>query len=181
MRIGMKKLPLGDALLLTVFEHRDERGKFNKYVDSDVLRELKFEVKEVFASSNRKNVVRGLHLQKPNAQARIIWCPYGKVWDVMVDLRKGSETYLKWHAEELSDENGKGVYIPRGFAHGFLSLSEGAYVLYFADSAYDEKVETGIQYDDERIGIKWPLESRPVLSKRDEGFGKFDEKLHAYE
>ena len=182
MGIKIAKLPLDGACLLEMFESADERGKFHKYFDAELLKELKFEAREVFASSNRKGVVRGLHLQKPKPQARIVLCPYGRVWDAMVDLRKESKTYLKWHAEELSDANRRGVYVPRGYAHGFLALTDGAYVLYLADAPYDEKSETGIIYNDPSLGIRWPIEGKkPIMSKRDLGFGKFDERKHAYE
>ncbi|MFA6035977.1 MAG: dTDP-4-dehydrorhamnose 3,5-epimerase family protein, partial [Candidatus Micrarchaeia archaeon] len=120
-KIKMTELPLRGAQLLEAFEAADNRGKFTKYFEDDLFRKLKFQMHESFASSNHENVVRGLHFQNPDAQARIVWCPYGKIWDVIVDLRKSSPTYKKWHAEELSDANKRGLYIPKGFAHGFLS------------------------------------------------------------
>jgi len=175
-KIKATELPLKGALLLEAFEARDNRGKFSKYFDDALFRKLKFEVRESFASSNHENVIRGLHFQNPNAQARIVWCPYGKIWDVIVDLRKDSATYRKWHAEELSDENKRGLYIPRGFAHGFLSLSKGAYVLYFADAPWDSQAEKGIIYNDEALGIKWPVEGAPIISGRDAAFGKLKDE-----
>lgn len=180
-RIRTSALPLKDALLLDAFQAEDNRGKFTKYFEDALFQELKFETRESFSSSNRTNVIRGLHLQNPKAQARIVWCPYGKIWDVIVDLRKSSPTYLKWHAEELSDTNNHGIYIPRGFAHGFVALSEGAYVLYLADAPYAPDTEKGIIWNDPKIGIKWPkLDGEPILSGRDAKFGMFDEELHSY-
>ena len=181
MRIKAGELPLKDALTLEAGVQEDGRGRFSKYFDNELFHMLNFTVHEIFASSNRKGVVRGLHFQKPNPQARIVWCPYGKVWDVLVDLRRNSATYLKWHGEELSEENGRGVFVPRGFAHGFVSLTEGAYVLYFADAPYSPETEKGIIYNDRRLGIRWPgLEGKPVLSRRDAGFPEFREKEHSY-
>jgi len=181
MNIKTKELPLQDALLLEAGVHKDVRGQFSKYFDNSLFHKLNFAVHEVFASGNKKGVLRGLHFQNPNPQARIVWCPYGKIWDVQVDLRKDSRTYLKWHGEELSGEKGRGVFVPRGFAHGFVALSEEAFVLYIADAPYSPETEKGIIYNDRKLGIKWQgLEGKPVLSERDAGFSKFEEKEHSY-
>ena len=182
MKIKTSALPLEGALLLEVFKHEDLRGKFTKYFENRMFEELDFGVKEMFMSSNRKNVVRGLHLQKPKAQARIVWCLKGRIYDVIVDLRKKSETFKKWHGVELSASNGKGVYVPKGFAHGFLSLEDDSQVLYIANEPYSPETEGGIIYTDPVLNIKWPnMEKPPLMSERDSRFAKFDEEKHAYE
>jgi len=173
-KIKMTELELKGALLLEAFQASDNRGRFTKYFENEMFEKLKFEVRESFASSNLKGVIRGLHFQNPQPQARIVWCPYGKIWDVIVDLRKNSKTYKKWHAEELSDQNKRGLYMPRGFAHGFISLSEGAYVLYLADAPWNPQAEKGIIYNDAALGIRWPKPVKgPIVSKRDAAFTAF--------
>src|SRR3990167_3543804 len=104
--MGLKSsgLPLKGARLLETFEADDRRGRFSKFFDDALFRELGFTVHEVFASTNRKNVLRGLHFQNPKPQARIVWCLKGKIYDVLVDIRKNSPTFKKWHGIELSGE-----------------------------------------------------------------------------
>ena len=135
---------------------------------------VQFHVRESFMSVNRKGVVRGLHYQKPHEQGKIVVCLRGRVWDVMVDLRRRSPTYRKWHGAELSLANRRAFYIPRGFAHGFLSLEEGSEVLYLCDEKRVAESERGIAYDDPGIGIKWPEVAgveKTIMSARDRAFG----------
>lgn len=177
--MGLKSsgLPLKGARLLETFEADDRRGRFSKFFDDALFRELGFTVHEVFASTNRKNVLRGLHFQNPKPQARIVWCLKGKIYDVLVDIRKNSPTFKKWHGIELSGENKRGVYVPRGFAHGFLSLEEGSHVLYLADAAWSPDSEKGIIYNDPGLGIKWPgLKDAQIQSDRDAKFAVFKEE-----
>jgi len=113
--------------------------------------------------------VRGLHLQyAPHAEMKMIRCLKGRVWDVAVDLRAGSSTFLKWHAEELSPDNGRMMMIPEGVAHGFQALEADSELLYLHTAAYTPASEGGFSCSDERLGIRWPL---PILdlSARDAG------------
>ena len=119
-------------------------------------------------SSSRKGVLRGLHFQINHPQAKLVRVIKGEVFDVAVDLRKGSPTYGKWEGVVLSSENKKMLMIPRGFAHGFLVLSDEAEFVYKCDDVYHPNDEGGIIYNDPDIGIKWPeLDCEIVLSEKD--------------
>jgi dTDP-4-dehydrorhamnose 3,5-epimerase len=115
----------------------------------------------------RPGTVRGLHFQRPpHAEAKLVTCLHGKVFDVAVDLRAGSPTLLQWHAEELTESNGRSLLIPEGFAHGFQTLTEHCEVLYVHTAPYVPASEGGITAHDNAIGVDWPL---PIaeLSERD--------------
>lgn len=115
----------------------------------------------------RRATVRGLHFQNPpNAEMKLVSCLRGEVWDVAVDIRAGSQTFLRWHAEHLSEGNGCAMLIPEGFAHGFQALTDDVELLYCHSAAYDAAAEAGLNANDPRLGIAWPL---PIteLSVRD--------------
>ena len=118
-------------------------------------------------SKSTKNVLRGLHFQKEHPQAKLVRVISGEVFDVCVDLRKGSPTYGQWVGEILSAENRKQLFVPRGFAHGFLVLSDSAEFVYKCDDYYRADDEGGIIWNDPAIGIDWPLKGKPVLSEKD--------------
>lgn len=118
-------------------------------------------------SRSKKNVLRGLHFQKAFPQAKLVRCIEGEVFDVAVDLRKGSPTYGKWHGIVLSAEKGNQFMIPRGFAHGFVVLSETATFCYKCDEAYHPEDEGGIAWNDPDIGIEWPITGDVLLSEKD--------------
>lgn len=128
-------------------------------------------------SKSRKGVLRGLHFQKTFPQAKLVRVIKGEVFDVAVDLRKGSETYGKWVGVYLSDENKRQFYVPRGFAHGFLVLSEEAEFVYKCDDFYHPEDEGGVLWNDEDIGICWPeIEGAEILlSEKDKIQPKFKE------
>ena len=107
-------------------------------------------------SKSKKGVLRGLHFQKENTQAKLVRCISGEVFDVAVDLRPGSKTYGNWEGVILSAENKKMFFIPKGFAHGFLVLSDSAEFSYKCDDVYNREPEGGLKWDDKDIGILWP-------------------------
>lgn len=107
-------------------------------------------------SKSKKGVLRGLHFQKENTQAKLVRCLKGEVFDVAVDLRPGSKTYGKWEGVIISEENKRMFMIPRGFAHGFLVLSDEAEFAYKCDDVYNHSAEGGLKWDDPEIGIEWP-------------------------
>ena len=129
--------------------------------------------------TKNRGTVRGLHFQrKPFAEMKLISCLRGKVWDVAVDLRKDSPTFLQWHAEELSSENHRALLIPEGFAHGFQTMSDDCELLYMHSAPYTREAEAGIRPNDPRLQIPWPLEfyeiserdaAHPLLNKQFEG------------
>ena len=108
-------------------------------------------------SKSKKGVLRGLHFQKENTQAKLVRCIKGEVFDVAVDLRPGSKTYGKWEGVVLTEENKKMFMIPKGFAHGFLVLSDEAEFAYKCDDIYNHEAEGGLKFDDPDIGIEWPM------------------------
>lgn len=124
-------------------------------------------VQDNHSYSAQKGTLRGLHFQlEPKAQAKLIRCTRGAIWDVAVDLRRGSPTYKKWVAVELSAENKKQFFIPRGFAHGFLTLTDDVEVQYKTDEYYSPEHDRSIAYDDPEINISWGIET-PILSAKD--------------
>jgi len=117
-------------------------------------------------SFSAKGVVRGLHFQlPPNAQGKLVRVPVGRVWDVAVDVRRGSPTFGRWVGAELSDENRKMLWIPAGFAHGFVALSETAHLMYKCTAEYDKASESGIRWDDPDLAIEWPEKASSVSAK----------------
>jgi len=117
--------------------------------------------------TGRCGTVRGMHFQRPpHAEMKLVTCVQGEVWDVAVDLRAGSPTFLRWHAERLSADNGRALLIPEGFAHGFQTLTDGVELLYCHSAAYAPDAEGGIHPQDERLGVTWPL-AITELSARD--------------
>lgn len=127
-------------------------------------------------SLSTRGVLRGLHFQRGDkSQAKLVRVSEGAVFDVAVDLRRSSPTFGQWLGEELSDENGLQMFIPRGFAHGFLVLSEKARFQYKVDNVYCPEAEASIRYDDPTIAVEWPLEGlSPVLSPKDTDGLSFD-------
>lgn len=154
----------------------DERGYFMETYSEKDFSEAGLEYKFVQdnQSSSRRGVLRGLHFQKENPQAKLVRVIAGEVFDVAVDLREGSETFGKWVGVMLSAKNKKQLMIPRGFAHGFLVVSEMAEFVYKCDDFYHPEDEGGIMYDS--AGIEWPeIEGELVLSEKDLKHPKLEE------
>lgn len=170
MGFEFQELDLKGAYLISNFYAGDNRGSFTKCFEKDVYKSggIEFQLNETFASRSMKNVIRGLHFQTHNPQAKLVSVVAGSVWDVIVDLRPDSPTFKQWRAQELSVENHLSFYVPRGFAHGFASLKDGTVMLYQCDGKYDKETDTGIRFDDPEIGIEWPVdESEAIHSSRD--------------
>jgi len=170
MPFTFKKLEIPEVILVETKVFPDERGFFSETFKESTFIEnginTKF-VQDNFSHSN-KGVLRGLHYQKnPSAQAKLVMAIKGEIFDVAVDIRKDSPTYAKWISEILSEENHKLLYIPEGFAHGFLVLSDQADVLYKVNSEYSSENERGIIWNDPKVGIKWPID-KPSVSKKDQ-------------
>ena len=159
----------------SVFE--DERGYFLESFNLAYFQEnIGFvEFVQDNESKSSKGVLRGLHFQKPPFnQAKLVRCIEGRVLDVAVDIRKGSPTYGKHVAIELSGENKKQVFVPKGFAHGFSVLSESAVITYKVDNRYAPKYDAGIRFDDEALQIDWGLPQEEVqLSEKDKNLPSF--------
>lgn len=159
--------------IINPFYVDDNRGVFLKHFESDIFKENGIEVEticEANESISKKGVIRGLHFQKENPQAKIMRVPYGEILDVVVDLREDSETFGKWHSEVLSSDNKKIFYVPRGFAHGFICLSDIAIVSYLCDSKYSPNTDGGIMWNDVDLKVDWKLEkvkNNIVVSEKD--------------
>lgn len=150
---------------------RDERGCFMRWYDQETFARAGLPTQWVQAneSASKRHVVRGLHFQRPpHAEAKLVRAISGSVFDVFVDLRRGSATYGEWDAVELSVQARNAVLIPRGFAHGFCALSDEAVVSYLVDNAYAPHAEGGLAWDDPALAIAWPLAgATPIVSTKD--------------
>jgi dTDP-4-dehydrorhamnose 3,5-epimerase len=154
--------------------HGDDRGCFFEAYNKRVVETLGLipEFVQDNESSSRRGVLRGLHYQVGNPQAKLVRVVSGEVFDVAVDIRVGSPTFAKWTGTTLSDENKRMLYIPEGFAHGFYVLSESAVSIYKCSDYYSPASERGIIWNDLDIGIDWHLMGDgPILSDRDAGLG----------
>ena len=149
---------------------RDERGFFMRAFDTALFEEAGLGRpwrQENHSRSEKKGIIRGLHFQfPPFAETKLVRCIRGAVLDVFVDLREGSPTFGQWDSLELSEANHKLVFIPRGFAHGFCTLTEESEVLYKVDNTYNREHEGGLLWSDPDLGIEWPAQA-PLLSEKD--------------
>jgi dTDP-4-dehydrorhamnose 3,5-epimerase len=148
----------------------DNRGWFMETFSYKIFKELGLEINFVqdnHSYTKLKGTLRGLHFQNnPMAQTKLVRCTRGKILDVVVDLRKGSPTYKRWISVELSEESKRLLLIPKGFAHGFLTLTDDVEVQYKVDQYYSKEHDRSIRFDDPEIGIKWGIEN-PILSDKD--------------
>jgi dTDP-4-dehydrorhamnose 3,5-epimerase len=169
---------LGGIFVLQGAEIGDERGGFSRLYCCETFREL-IGVGD-FAQINRSvttstGSVRGLHFQyPPHAELKVVRCLSGAVWDVAVDIRRASPTFLSWYGQQLSSENNKLMVIPEGFAHGFQVMEGPAELMYLHTKAYAPGSEGGLRFDDPAIGIDWPVRAKGV-SDRDLGFTMMDD------
>lgn len=162
---------LNGARLIKPAVFKDERGYFFESYNKNSF--AKLGINCVFVQDNEslssKGVLRGLHFQKtPHAQAKFIRVLEGDIEDIIVDLRLGSPSFGKWHKVRLNAEDNLGLFIPKGFAHGFLVLSDSARISYKCDNFYNKAAESGIKFDDELLKINWGLNGiKPILSAKD--------------
>jgi dTDP-4-dehydrorhamnose 3,5-epimerase len=159
---------LDGVVLLEPEVHGDARGFMVETYRSDTWAELGIEVDFVQHNHSRSSqgTLRGLHFQTEPGQAKLVRCPRGRIFDVAVDLRRGSPTFGQWEGHELDDVAHRQLFVPVGFGHGFAVLSEEADVSYLLSSTYDPATESGISWDDPEVGVEWPVE-QPLLSERD--------------
>lgn len=165
------KTKIKDLLILKTKLYRDNRGFFKEVEKKKILNK-----KFIFdcLSFSKKNTLRGLHLQTKNQQAKIITVVQGKILDIAVDVRKNSKSYGKYFAIQMSQDSDFSLYIPEGFAHGFLCLSKNCAVYYKCSNYRDKNSEVTIKWNDKKINIKWPIK-KPILSKKDKEGIKFSE------
>ena len=163
---------------LELFE--DERGWFTRTFCKDEFKKINHDKEWVqinHSFTKEKGTIRGLHFQlPPNGEIKLVRCISGKIFDVVVDLRKGSPSFLKWFGVELSAENKKMIYIPEGCAHGFLTLSDDCEVIYHHSNFYTVSAEGGINYRDPKLNINWPI-AITTISERDKALPELKENF----
>ena len=154
-------------------KYQDKRGYLSRVFCYDELKKNKinFSIKQInITLTKKKGTIRGLHFQlPPHSEIKMVSCIKGKIFDVIVDLRKNSKTFLKTHSEILSEKNQKSLIVPKGFAHGFQALEDNCEILYFHSENYNSDYEDGIKYNDPQLSIKWPKNTTNI-SKRDDNF-----------
>jgi dTDP-4-dehydrorhamnose 3,5-epimerase len=164
------------AFAIELERHVDERGTFARVWCARELEDhgLRSRLAQCSLSTNvRKGTLRGMHYSvPPHAEAKVVRCVRGAVYDVLLDLRAGSATYLTWIAETLTADNGLALYIPEGIAHGFQTLEDGSDVLYQMSEFYDPACARAVRWDDPAFGIEWPRAER-VMSERDRTYPSF--------
>ena len=168
---------LKGAYIIELDPVEDERGFFARSYCRDEFRKngIEMDIVQCNVSHNRKKgTLRGMHYQEaPYEEAKLISCIKGSMYDVIVDIRKGSPTFGKWTAVELTAGNGRTLYVPKGFAHGFQTLADDTVVYYHISEAYYPESSRGIRWDDPALGITWPAPN-PIISVKDRNFSLFD-------
>jgi dTDP-4-dehydrorhamnose 3,5-epimerase len=158
-----------NASIITYKNNKDNRGNFIKFYASDyfskkIIKNSIFQIN--LSKTKKKGTIRGLHLQVNKwAEDKIITCLKGKIFDVIVDMRKKSKNYLKWKSIILSENKTKSLFVPKGFAHGFQALKDNTEVLYFHTNNYNKKYEANLNPLDKKIKIKWPLKLTEISKK----------------
>ena len=179
-RFNSTNLPLDGLKRLERQPIEDSRGSFVRMFCSDELRFMGWDkpIAQInLTHTKSKGTIRGLHFQRPPyAEMKLVSCTIGKVWDVAVDLRANSKTFLQWHAEILSGENGHSLLIPEGFAHGFQALSNEVEMLYIHSEGYQQTSEGGLNPNDPILNISWPVKVA-VLSRRDQAHPYLNSKF----
>lgn len=166
----IKEQELKGVFEITLKPIIDERGFFMRVFDDTVFEKIGINrkwVQENHSKSLKKGIIRGLHFQlPPYTETKLVRCIKGAVFDVFIDLRKNSNTFGKWESIELNENNNKMILIPRGFAHGFCTLTETSEILYKVDNYYSKEHELGLLWNDKNVNINWPVEN-PILSEKD--------------
>ena len=176
----IKNLEIAGAAEIQINSFTDKRGSFNRLFCKDELRQYlnnKNIVNINLSKTLQKGCLRGLHFQNtPKKEIKIVKCLKGRIFDVLVDLRKGSKTFLQWYGTELSSKNDKILIIPEGCAHGFQALEDNSEIIYFVTNFYSPELEGGIRYNDPSIDIHWPLTPR-LISPKDQKFNLLNDSF----
>jgi dTDP-4-dehydrorhamnose 3,5-epimerase len=183
MPFQFQRLEIPEVILVTAQSFADDRGFFAEFYKRSAF--VQAGIPEAFVQDNHSRsvhgVLRGLHFQnEPKAQGKLVSVARGRVFDVAVDLRRGSPTYAAWVAAGLSSGNGQMLYVPPGFAHGVCVLSRKADLIYKVTAEYAPELDRGIVWDDPDIGVKWPI-SKPILSTKDAGLPSLQDSDHNFQ
>ena len=168
------ELEIKGAFLIEYEEYKDDRGSFSRqYCKKEMAKYgIDFDIKQCNISKNyKKGVLRGMHYQKePYPEIKMVSCFKGTIYDVLVDIRKDSPTYLKWVANELSESNNKALYIPSGVAHGFQTLENNSVVYYQLGEFFMPEYYSGVRYNDPAFNIIWPECENLIMNERDKNY-----------
>tara|TARA_B100000519_G_C14259930_1_gene447145 strand:+ start:2809 stop:3360 length:552 start_codon:yes stop_codon:yes gene_type:complete len=167
--VKFTELPLEGSYFIELESFEDNRGAFSRIFCQDEFNKIdhsKNLVQINYSMTVKKGTVRGMHYQTPPmSEVKIVTCLSGSIYDVIIDLRKGSSTFMHWHGKTLSGDNKYMLYIPEGFAHGFQALQNNCELLYFHTEFYNPDFEATINYNDSNIGIEWPLGVTEISEK----------------
>ena len=173
-----------DAFIIEPKLVQDDRGRFCRLFSMSDLKEhgLDFNIAQAnYSISRNKGTIRGMHYQaQPFAEIKLFKCLSGRVYDVIVDIRKGSSTFLQWQGVELDKSSNLMVYVPRGFAHGVQALEPDTEILSFSSNPYSDETEGQIRWNDPRIGVHWPIDT-PILSQKDSDAALLDQDFRGIE
>ena len=174
------KTKLKDLFIIEFEKSEDERGSFYRIWDKKIFQEngLNDNLVQISISFNKKKgTLRGMHFQKkPFEEAKIVRCTKGKIFDVVIDLRPESKTFMNWASFELDSNESKILYIPEGFAHGFQTLEDNTELVYQISNWYSPEHASGLRWDDNKFQINWPIQN-PIISKKDLTFDSAEKYL----
>jgi dTDP-4-dehydrorhamnose 3,5-epimerase len=174
--VKFQRTPLAGAWTIELEEIQDERGFFARSWCAREFEQHGLNPRLVQCNvsfNRRRGTLRGMHFQAaPREEAKLVRCTAGAIYDVVVDLRRGSATYCRWFGVELDSKNRRALYVPEGLAHGFQTLMDDSEVLYQMSELYHPDLARGVRWDDARFAIEWPV-SDPVISERDRGYQDF--------
>ena len=176
----ISRTPIEGAMVIAASSHKDSRGTFRRLWcrrDYGSLHAPADIVQASLSETRRRGTLRGMHFQiAPSREDKLVTCIRGRIYDVALDLRPGSPSYLKHHGVELSEENCRTFVIPTGCAHGFLSLSDDCAMVYMMTDFFDSTLQRGVRWNDPAFGIAWPEEPREILD-RDANYADFDPRI----
>lgn len=176
-RVKFTETPLGGAYLIDLEPRRDERGFFARAFCERELAAHGLQTRIVQANVSRnvkRGTVRGMHYQRaPHAEVKMVRCVSGAIFDAIIDLRPESSSYLRWHGVELTREEGRMLYVPEGFAHGYQALTDDSEVLYLVTAFYAPDHEAAIRWNDPRFGVRWPI-ADAIVSPKDAAHPDFE-------
>jgi dTDP-4-dehydrorhamnose 3,5-epimerase len=174
--LSFQELPIVGAFMVTAARHVDDRGWFARSWSAPEFAQHGLDPRmsqSSFSFNARSGTLRGVHYQAaPHAECKLVTCVRGTIWDVLVDLRTDSPSYRRWHGEALDGDVPRAIYVPEGVAHGFLSQSDNALILYQISVPYQRSAARGIRWDDPAFGIAWPSPPR-VIGERDRAYPDF--------
>ena len=181
---SFQKTSIAGLIHITPFLASDSRGFLSKSFEKSIFAAHGIELSpwEELRSCSKKGVLRGLHFQRSYSQDKLVQVLSGAVYDVAVDLREGSETFGKWEGFTLTAENRKMLYVPKGFAHGFLALEDNTLFSYLCGDRYDPETDGGVRWDDPQLAVRWPVDQveNVILSDKDAALPSLAEFIDTY-